>query len=169
VTQQIVHDEFGNVLADSNPGFQPFGFAGGLYEADTGLVRFGARDYSAVTGRWTAKDPELFEDETNLYAYVGNDPINFIDPAGTNRFKVIGDLLRRGGAAARKLWGDLNFDGPSDGLKYGNGRVCQVRYKKKPVARLDYHAYKGTGGESRLHGHFSRRKGPHSSRSARLV
>ncbi|HET8934091.1 MAG TPA: RHS repeat-associated core domain-containing protein [Polyangiales bacterium] len=48
--------EFGVVLNDSNPGFQPFGFAGGLYDADTGLVRFGERDYDALTGRWTKKD-----------------------------------------------------------------------------------------------------------------
>jgi RHS repeat-associated protein len=45
------------VTADSNPGFQPFGFAGGLYDPDTGLVRFGARDYDAAAGRWTANDP----------------------------------------------------------------------------------------------------------------
>lgn len=63
--------------------FQPFGFAGGLYDADTGLVRFGARDYDALTGRWTSKDPILFGGgQANLYAYVGNDPINRIDPSG---------------------------------------------------------------------------------------
>ena len=32
VAQRIDYDEFGNVLADTNPGFQPFGFAGGLYD-----------------------------------------------------------------------------------------------------------------------------------------
>jgi RHS repeat-associated protein len=53
-------DEFGNVLTDTNPGFQPFGFAGGIYDGDTGLVRFGARDYDPQTGRWTAKDPVGF-------------------------------------------------------------------------------------------------------------
>lgn len=60
VAQELQYDEFGNVLLDTNPGFRPFGFAGGLYDPDTGLVRFGARDYDAVTGRWTAKDPILF-------------------------------------------------------------------------------------------------------------
>jgi RHS repeat-associated protein len=92
------------VTLDTSPGWQPFGFAGGLYDADSGLVRFVAKDYDAVTGKWTAKDPELVDAGVNLHAYVGNDPVNFIEPAGTNRFKVIGDLLRRGGAAAKSYW-----------------------------------------------------------------
>jgi RHS repeat-associated protein len=68
---------------DTNPGFQPFGFAGGLYDAQTKLTRFGARDYDAESGRWTAKDPSLFlGSDTNLYAYVFNNPVNGIDPLG---------------------------------------------------------------------------------------
>lgn len=83
IIQRLSYDEFGNVLSDTNPGFQPFGFAGGLYDADTGLVRFGARDYDAVTGRWTAKDPIGFAGgDTNLYAYCANDSVNCIDPTG---------------------------------------------------------------------------------------
>ncbi len=83
VVQRMDYDEFGNVLTDTNPGFQPFGFAGGLYDRDTKLVRFGVRDYDPETGRWTAKDPIKFDGaSTNLYAYVLNDPINLIDPYG---------------------------------------------------------------------------------------
>ena len=83
VAQRIDYDEFGQVLQDSNPGFQPFGFAGGIYDSDTGLLRFGARDYDAVAGRWTAKDPTLFASgTTNLYQYVGNDPVNRYDHDG---------------------------------------------------------------------------------------
>ncbi len=81
VAQQLDYDEFGNVLTETNPGFQPFGFAGGLYDHDTGLVRFGARDYDPVTRRWTTKDPIRFGGgDTNLFSYVQNDPINWIDP-----------------------------------------------------------------------------------------
>jgi RHS repeat-associated protein len=85
IAQRMDYDEFGNVVLDTNPGFQPFGFAGGFYDADTGLVRFGARDYDAVAGRWTAKDPVLFAGgDTNLYGYVVSDPVNVMDPRGTS-------------------------------------------------------------------------------------
>jgi RHS repeat-associated protein len=85
VVQQLDYDEFGRVLKDTHPGFQPFGFAGCLYDPDTRLCRFGARDYDAHTGRWLAKDPIGFAGgDTNLYGYVLNDPINFVDPDGKN-------------------------------------------------------------------------------------
>ena len=41
VLQRIDYDEFGRVILDTNPGFQPFGFAGGLYDHhdhQTGLL-----------------------------------------------------------------------------------------------------------------------------------
>ncbi len=45
VAQRLDYDAFGQVLLDTNPGFQPFGFAGGLYDKDPGLLRFGVRDH----------------------------------------------------------------------------------------------------------------------------
>jgi RHS repeat-associated protein len=87
--ETINFDEFGNetdVLAGTLPtGYVriPFGFAGGLYDPDTGLVRFGARDYDAGVGRWTSKDPILFQGgQNNIYVYAGNDPIDSTDSDG---------------------------------------------------------------------------------------
>jgi RHS repeat-associated protein len=60
VAQRLAYDAFGTVLTDTNPGFQPFRFTEGLYDRDTKLTRFGARDYDTATGRWTAKDPIRF-------------------------------------------------------------------------------------------------------------
>jgi len=83
IVQRLDYDAFGRVINDTDPGFQPFGFAGGLYDPNTGLTRFGARDYDAQAGRWTTKDPIRFHGgDTNLYAYVGNNPVNAIDPTG---------------------------------------------------------------------------------------
>jgi RHS repeat-associated protein len=84
VVQRLDYDAWGNVLRDTNPGFQPLGFAGGLYDRDTRLVHFGARDYDPETGRWTSRDPLLFKagDLLGSYVYVRNDPQGRIDPEG---------------------------------------------------------------------------------------
>ena len=62
-------------------------------------MRFGARDYDAEVGRWTAVDPILFAGgDTNLYGYVLNDPVNFRDSDGLIPTAVVGALV--GGATA---------------------------------------------------------------------
>ena len=83
IAQRIDYDAYGRVLSDSNPGFQPFGYAGGLYDSQTQLVKFGRRDYDAETGRWTVRDPLLFRgNDHNLYGYVQRNPMTFTDPNG---------------------------------------------------------------------------------------
>ena len=84
VVKRIDYDSFGNIIDDTDLTFRvPFGFAGGLNDRDTGLVRFGYRDYDPDISRWTAKDPIFFAGgDTDLYGYCLNNPINLIDPAG---------------------------------------------------------------------------------------
>jgi RHS repeat-associated protein len=84
VVKTLGHDAFGVQTGDSAPAFElPFGFAGGLADPVTGLVRFGLRDYEPASGRWTARDPALFGGgQANLYDYVGSDPIDNRDPSG---------------------------------------------------------------------------------------
>jgi len=95
VVQRLEHDEFGRVLFDSNPGLQPFGFAGGLVDAETGLVRFGARDYEPIVGRWTARDPVRFAGGENVFSSSGGDPVNFTD--GNGLFEMSPDRHGSGG------------------------------------------------------------------------
>ena len=61
IAQRLDYGPWGEVVTDTNPGFQPFGYAGGLYDPLTKLVRFGVRDYDPEIGRWLAKDPILFD------------------------------------------------------------------------------------------------------------
>jgi len=84
VVKELTYDSFGNILSDTLPSVQlPFGFAGGLYDSDTKLIRFGYRDYYSVTEKWTAKDPIGFDGgDTSLYGYVLGDPVNFVDVDG---------------------------------------------------------------------------------------
>jgi len=87
VMQRIDYDRWGQVTSDTNPGFQPFGFGAGLYDRDTQLVRFGARDYDSTLGRWTQKDPLGFAaGDTSLYVYAFGDPVSFVDPSGEIAF-----------------------------------------------------------------------------------
>jgi RHS repeat-associated protein len=86
VVESLEFDEFGIPRDHDDNSIVPFGFAAGLYDADTKLVRFGARDYDPDTGRFVGKDPLLFGGgDTNLYGYVANDPINWTDPTGLAR------------------------------------------------------------------------------------
>ena len=108
VAERIDYDEFGNVLSDTAPGTQPFGFAGGLRDLNTGLTRFGSRDYDPVTGRWTAKDPLKFGGGlTNLYSYLGEDPINHFDPGG--RWVLVFGGMAEGQFAFWGLQGSIQF------------------------------------------------------------
>jgi RHS repeat-associated protein len=105
IAQRIDYNECGVVVNDTNPGFQPFGFAGGLYDRDTRLVRFGARDYDAQTGRWTTKDPIGFAaGDPNLYAYAANNPVCYFDPDG-----LIIQVNKAQQAALDKLKDDPNI------------------------------------------------------------
>jgi len=105
VVSRMDYDEFGILQSGSlAPDFAPFGFAGGLRDAATGLVRFGARDYDPETGRWTAKDPILFSGgDANLYGYVLADPVNLVDPNGKHPVMIAAGLGALVGATANVL------------------------------------------------------------------
>jgi RHS repeat-associated protein len=124
IAQRMDYDEFGVVLTDTNPGFQPFGFAGGVYDRDTGLVRFGARDYDPFTGRWTSKDPILFGGgSANLYAYTDNDPVNSIDPSGLDIYRH-GQYKTADEAAAAALF-SANYERNSN--MFSSGDSCHYQ------------------------------------------
>ena len=111
MVKKIDYDSFGNIINDTDPAFEiPFGFAGGLHDRDTGLLRFGLRDYDPDIGRWTAKDPIGFTGgDTDLYGYCLNNPINRIDPFGlyltpSQQLKV-SFASGIGSAVGQLLWG----------------------------------------------------------------
>ena len=66
VAQRIDYGDFGNITHDTSPGFQAFGFAGGIHDVNSGIVRFGARDYNPSDGRWTARDPIAFRGRSRV-------------------------------------------------------------------------------------------------------
>lgn len=83
ILQAIDHDPLGAIVHDSNPGFQPFGYAGSVHDPFAHLVHTGERELDPSTSRFLQPDPlDLAGGQTNLYAYAGNDPVNRHDPNG---------------------------------------------------------------------------------------
>ena len=84
VVKEVLYDSFGQRLSDSFPElYMPLGFACGLHDPDTHLVRFGWRDYDPSVGRFTAPDPARDRrGDGDLYDYCADDPVSRIDPTG---------------------------------------------------------------------------------------
>ena len=83
VISSDVYDAFGT--RSSTGGADVFGYgaqAGYYTDAETGLVLCTHRYYDSSTGRWLTRDPIGYRGGINLYGYVGNDPVNKIDPSG---------------------------------------------------------------------------------------
>ncbi len=76
-------DAYGRAMAGIFEPYNSVGFTGHLYDQATGLTYFGARWYDAETGKFLSRDP--IQDGWNWYAYVGGDPVNFVDMWGLER------------------------------------------------------------------------------------
>jgi RHS repeat-associated protein len=132
IAQRVDYDEFGNVLMDTNPGFQPFGFAGGLYDQTTKLVHFESREYAPAIGRWLTKDPVLFAGgDTNLYEYTLADPINLIDSDGNESIGISSYNGIGGGISV--TWSDGHV---SIGVELGVGTPT-IGVEHDPGAKAD--------------------------------
>jgi len=82
VVRHVQRTAWGVATLDTGSVTTSLGYAGGLTDPATGLVRFGARDHEPETGRWTTKDPIGLAGGTNVYAYAANRPHRLVDPAG---------------------------------------------------------------------------------------
>jgi RHS repeat-associated protein len=85
VTDTFRYDAWGNLLAEQGSTATPYQWIGDeayYLNADIGLYLLGLRFYSSMLGRFITRDPIGFDGDINLYRYVGNSPLNGIDPSG---------------------------------------------------------------------------------------
>jgi RHS repeat-associated protein len=76
------YDEFGRLLALGGSVEQPFQFSTKRCDQGAGLVYYGYRFYAPAIGRWMNRDPLGEAGGINLYGFVNNDPVNWVDPWG---------------------------------------------------------------------------------------
>ena len=191
------YDAYGRVTTITGTVPSDFQYAGYYTHAASGLNFTLNRAYDSNTARWLSRDPYIDADGNdpeiasgpNLYLYVGNNPINKVDPlgldgqfagmftpsnnqgtnppaspavaAGMGAAALTGTGILAGMAAV-DLWPILARDLKIDGPAARGGRICQLRLGPTPIARLDYHPIPGSGGQPVLHLNIGPGQGPNS-------
>ena len=82
VAKSYAYDAFGNILDQSGTVENAYAYAGRELDSESGLYYFRTRYYDPRIGRFLRKDPVGLIAGMNLYAFVGNNPVNRFDPWG---------------------------------------------------------------------------------------
>ncbi len=141
IAQTFTYDAWGNACVSTpnssflTPDFScRYLFQGREYSAATGLYNFRARWYDPVSGRWLSKDPIGLEGGLNLYAFCGDDPVNWRDPWG---LEAQNDEKKTNNVPPIEIGGGVNppKDWPRPGGKWkwdkGSGRYRKgEKYRK---------------------------------------
>lgn len=88
VTATYTYDTFGKLMSQTGTLDQPFQFSTKQYDENLGLSYYGYRHYSSSLGRWITRDPLGEGGGINLYGFVNNNTISYIDYLGLDSYYV---------------------------------------------------------------------------------
>ena len=158
IVSSTSYDSFGNAATSIPTSYR---YTGREYDSDTGLYYYRNRWYDPKIGRFISEDPIGFAGgDINLYGYVGNNPLSFIDPFGfrgcpswwdavqgaldvAGLAPVVGlpaDLLNAGISAARGNYTDAALSMaaavPVIGTAAGAGKIAHRATKLLPSLQV---------------------------------
>ncbi|MBI1746582.1 MAG: hypothetical protein HYR55_08340, partial [Acidobacteria bacterium] len=116
VVQTYDYDSFGRIVNALGPINQPFLYTAREWDAVAGLYYYRARYYSPEMGRFLSEDPV---GSINLYAYIGNSPIRWVDPFGLDRTSWYGDGRSTFDGPKNGNWGGKNWSGGWNPQRHG--------------------------------------------------
>ncbi len=117
ISTSYTYEPFGAVVAEGALSSNSYEFMGRENDA-TGLFYYRARYYSPGLSRFISEDPlpsmrtDGLIESSNLYEYVGNNPINWSDPTGTQRLLLPSSRLPRLPILNGNLWPGFTFQQP---------------------------------------------------------
>ncbi|MFC1855611.1 RHS repeat-associated core domain-containing protein [Thermodesulfobacteriota bacterium] len=82
VVKSYEYKTFGTISRTTGTLENPYTYTSREYDAETGLYYYRARYYNPMQGRFINKDPIGIQDGPNRFIYVGNNPVNMVDPTG---------------------------------------------------------------------------------------
>jgi RHS repeat-associated protein len=113
IEERYEYDAFGKPYKGDFTSGVNLGYTGKPYDTVTGLYNYGYRDYQPETARFTTVDP--IRDGSNWFAYVNNDPVNWVDLWGLKP----GDIFPTVDEAANDFGKEYNGQSIIEKTEYG--------------------------------------------------